>query len=287
MPAQNYGTPKLSPDGKKLAIVVNQLQSNIHVYDIATGSRIRLTLEGNNSSPVWTPDGRRVTFGRLKEGEGDSNILCQPADGSREAEVLYSSQYNMIPYSWSPDGKLLAFVQVRPKDEYDIWSSEYDIWSLALEGDREPELIVGTKSIDNFPAFSPDGRWIAYMSDREGQAQVYVLPYPAMDRPIPISYGFGEEPIWSPNGDELFYRSGHKWVVASITTEPEFTVEKRKVLFEGSYINVGGLSYDVAPDGQRLLVLKPQVDDSKIRELHVVTNWFEELKRLAPSPEAP
>ncbi|MHC4120556.1 MAG: protein kinase domain-containing protein [Planctomycetota bacterium] len=277
-PAQNYGTFKLSPDGTKLAIVINELQSNVYIYDIAKNERFRLTLEGQNTHPIWAPDGKRVTFDRRMEGEGNSNILWQPADGSREAEVLYSSQHYVAPFSWSPNGKLLAFVQVRP-------NSEYDIWGLKLEGDGEPELIVGTKFIDHFPAFSPpDGRWLTYTSNREGTSKVYVRPYPALNQTITISDDSGEEPIWSPKkGDELFYRSGNKWVVASIATEPEFTVEKRQVLFEGSYINIGGLSYDVAPDGQRLLVLKPQFDDSQVRELHVVFNWFEELKGLVPT----
>jgi hypothetical protein len=108
-----------------------------------------------------------------------------------------------------------------------------------------------------------------------------------MDRVWQISYDLGEEPIWSANGDELFYRNRDKWMVVSISTKPEFTAGTPQVVFEGPYLNVSGLSYNVAPDSQRFLVLQPQYDDSQIRELHVVTNWFEELKRLVPSPEAP
>jgi len=115
----------------------------------------------------------------------------------------------------------------------------------------------------------------------------YVQPYPAMDRSIPISFGLGEEPIWSPKGDELFYRSNNKWMVVSISTESEFKAGTPQLLFEGPYLNVSGMSYDIAPDGQRLLVLKSQYDDSQVRELHVVANWFEELKRLVPSPVTP
>ena len=104
-----------------------------------------------------------------------------------------------------------------------------------------------------------------------------------MDRIIPISRESGEEPIWSRSGDELFYRNKNKWMVVSITTEPDFVASPPKVLFEGPYGQVGGLSYDAAPDGQRFLVLLPEYDDSKVRELHVVTNWFEELRQLVPS----
>jgi len=101
-----------------------------------------------------------------------------------------------------------------------------------------------------------------------------------------MSREFGEEPIWSANGGELFYRNRDKWMVVSVSTEPEFAAGTPQVLFQGPYGNVSGLSYDVAPDGQRLLVLQPEYDDSQIRELHVVTNWFEELKQLVQSPEA-
>jgi hypothetical protein len=95
---------------------------------------------------------------------------------------------------------------------------------------------------------------------------------------MPISHEFGEELIWSTNGDELFYRNRNKWMVVSISTKPEFAAGTSKVVFEGPYINIAGLSYDVAPDGERFLVLQPEYDDSQVRELHVVTNWFEELK---------
>jgi WD40 repeat protein len=278
MPAQNYGTFRLSPDGKRLAIVVEELRSNVYIYDIARGTGTRLTLEGNNYYPLWTPDGKRITFCCRREAEENWNLFWKLADGSGEAELLCSSQYLLAPYSWSSDGKLLALYS---------FDRDRDIWVLSLEGPRELDLIPGTEFKESFPAFSPDGRWIAYMSDREGRSQVYVRPYPAMDRVWQISYDLGEEPIWSPNGDELFYRSVNKWMVVSIPTEPEFKAGTPQVIFEGPYVNVSGLSYDVAPDGQRFLVLQPQYDDSQVRELHVVTNWFEELKQLIPSPEAP
>ena len=142
-----------------------------------------------------------------------------------------------------------------------------------------------TQSIEITPAFSPDGRWIAYGSNKDGRFQVYVRPYPAMDKVWQISRDFGEEPVWSVSGDELFYRNRSKSMAVSISTELEFKAGTPQLLFEGPYVNVVGLSYGVAPDGQRFLVLQPQCDDSQIRELHVVTNWFEELKRLVPSPE--
>ncbi|TKJ33294.1 MAG: hypothetical protein CEE38_20820 [Planctomycetes bacterium B3_Pla] len=275
MRAQIYGTPKLSPDGKQLAIVVGaKSNQDIYVYDVATGTSIRLTLKGNNLSPVWTPDGKRVTFLRNEQGVEKSSIFWKSGDGSGEAELLYSnsSQDLSVPYSWSPNGEFLAIHQQ---------GKPGGICILALEGPREPKLISGTEIDGWAPAFSPDGRWIAYTSVKDGKFQVYVRPYPDNDWMRQISDDFGEEPVWSPKGDKLFYRNGDKWMVASISTEQEFTHGTPRVLFEGPYNNVPYLSYDVAPDG-RFLMLKPEYDDSEVRELHVVTNWFDELKRLVP-----
>ena len=153
---------------------------------------------------------------------------------------------------------------------------------MALEGPREPELVSDTEFGGWAPAFSPNGRCIAYTSDRDGKFQVYVRPYPENDWVRQISSDFGEEPVWSPKGDELFFRNGDKWMVVSISTEPQFSPGVPQVLFEGPYNNVPDLSYDVALDG-RFLVLQPEFDDSNVKELHVVLNWFEELKRLVPA----
>ncbi len=276
MRAQIYGTPKLSPDGKQLAILIGaRPKQDIYVYDVITGTSTRLTLKGENCTPVWTPDGKRVTFLRREQELEEWSISWKSGDGSGVAELFYSnsSQYLSIPYSWSPNGKVLAIGQQ---------GKPGGICTLALEGPREPKLISDTEFAGWAPAFSPDGRWIAYGSDRDGKFQVYVRPYPDNDWMRKISDDFGEEPVWSPKGDKLFYRNGDKWMVASISTEPEFTHGTPRVLFEGPYNNVPYLSYDVAPDG-RFLVLKPEYDDSQVRELHVVTKWFDALKRLVPA----
>ncbi|MHC4300176.1 MAG: protein kinase domain-containing protein [Planctomycetota bacterium] len=230
MPAQIYGPPKVSPDGIHLAIVVAGAKQDVYIYDIATGRPMRLTLEGSNTDPVWTPDGRRVTFSGKREDQEKRSIYWKPVDGSGDAELLYSSEHHAYPCSWSPNGKRLAFFG-------------NGVWVLPLEGPREPELIIKTEStIEWGPAFSPDGRLIAYTSDRDGKFQVCVRPYPDNDWERQISNDFGEEPVWSPKGDKLFYRNGDKWMVVSISTEPEFAAGPPQVLFEGLYNNVPGVS---------------------------------------------
>ncbi len=275
MPDGIYQTLKLSPDGKWLAILVQERQSNVYVYDLTRGLGSRLTREGDNYHPLWTVDGKCIVFSCRRETDEQWSLLRAPADGSGKAELLQAAAFRMAPYSWSPDGKLLAL--------YARSSS----WILPLDNRRELEPILKTEVPCWFPAFSPDGKSIAYCSGRDGSFQVYVRPYPAMDSVVRVSREFGEEPVWSPRGDELFYRSRNKWMAVSISTEPEFVAGTPRVLFEGPYNNVSGLSYDVAPDGRRFLVLQPQYDDAQVRELHVVTNWFEELKRLVPPPQAP
>lgn len=278
MPVQNYGTLRLSPSQELLAIEVQELRSNVYVYDVATGMANRITLEGNNGSPVWTPDGKRMTFWSDREGRRHS-ICWKPVDGSGEAESLYSSQHRVSPGSWAPDGKRLAL--------HLIDDGDYGLYVLPLDGPREPEPVLTTDFTEIQVAFSPDGRYMAFTSNKDGDFNVYVCPYPRLDWFTRISRDFGEEPVWSASGDKLFYRNRSKWMVVPISTEPAFKAGTPEVVFEGPYVNVHGLSYDVASDGQRFLVLEPQYDDSEVRELRVVTNWFQELKRLAPSSEAP
>lgn len=276
MRARMYGTPRLSPDGNELAILVREFQSSVYVYNIATGMETRLTREGNSMTPVvWTPDGKRVVFSLRKEEEEGSNLLWAPANGSGRAAPLYPDRQGLVPCLGYPNGKRLL-----------VRSGDLGIYVLSVDEPRglEPVFTLG------FPAFqfalSPDGKYIAYASNKGGDFHVYVCRYPQWDQEKRVSLEFGEEPIWSNDGDELFYRNRNKWMVVSVSTEPEFKAGQARVVFEGAYINVAGFSYDVAPDGQRFLVLLPQYDDSHGRELRVVTNWFEELKRRVPSPEA-
>ena len=128
-------------------------------------------------------------------------------------------------------------------------------------------------------AFSTDGHWVAYISDEQGQFDVYVIPYPPTGETVQVSTEGGAEWIWSKRSNELFYRNGRKWMVASFTTSPTLSFELPRLLFEGNYLNVKGVGYDVSPDGQRFLLLKPIEESSPRTQLNVVTNWFGELKR--------
>ena len=134
--------------------------------------------------------------------------------------------------------------------------------------------------------FSPDGRWLAYVSDESGRYEIYVQPYPGPNGKWQISTGGGTEPRWNPKGRELFYRSGNKMMAVDIATQPSFTVGKPRILFEGQYQPTPTTSpnYDVSPDGQRFLMLKPSAAaEAAPTQINVVLNWFEELKQKVPT----
>ena len=271
---QVYRRPRLSPDGQRVAVEVrsdvNQ-GGDIWIYDIGHGTRMRLTVEGTNQSPVWTPDGTRVTFASTRDGP--QNLYWKPADGSGQAELLLNmNSLNILtPASWSPDGELLAF--------YDF-SGARDIWALTREGDAS--TFVATAFNERSPLFSPDGRWLAYVSDESGRDEVYVQPYPGPGGKWPISTEGGIEPRWSADGRELFYRLGDKMMVVEVQSEPAFTSGRPQLVFEGPYLlGTSVANYDISPDGQRFLMIKEE--EGQQDQINVVLNWFEELKRLVPT----
>jgi Tol biopolymer transport system component/predicted Ser/Thr protein kinase len=276
-PAHAYLNPHLSPDGRRIAVGIVEQESQTWLYDLSREALTRLTFEGKtNTNPTWTPDGKRIVF--QSNNEGPTSIFWQRADGSGGRERLTTSEYAEAPMSWSPDGQLLAFIEITP-------TTGYDIWVLRM-GDRRPQLFLRTPFNESVPQFSSDGRWLAYVSDESGRFEIYVQPYPGPGGKWQISTEGGMEPVWNPNGRELFYRSGDKMMAVDITTQPSFAAGKPKVLFEGQYQPTAATfpNYDVSPDGQRFLMLKPNAQaEGAPTQINVVLNWFEELKHRVPT----
>ena len=160
--------------------------------------------------------------------------------------------------------------------------TNWDLRLLPLEDERKPRPFVQTQFGEVWSAFSPDGRWLAYMSIESGRDEVYVRRYPAAGEKLQISTEGGSCPRWARNGQELFYRNGDKMMAVPISTEPEFSAGKPKILFEGRFLSDYG-SYDVAPDGERFVMVQEE-RESAPRQIHVVLNWHQELKRLVPTP---
>ncbi len=276
-PARNYVYPRLSPDGQQVAVTIAEHEQGLQVwlYSLSRDLLTKLTLQGYaNAISSWTPDGKRIAF--MSNNVGPQNVFWQMADGSGSVERLTTSEYVQIPGSWSPDGRLLAFVEENPTTGYDIW--------VLRTSDREVQPFLRTPFNETAPEFSPDGRWLAYVSDESGRFEIYVQPYPGPGGKWQISTDGGTEPVWNRNGRELFYRSGEKMMAVDIATQPSFVAGKPRMLFERQYVPTAGTFpfYDVSPDGQRFLMIKPVEQAQAATQINVVLNWFEELKRLVP-----
>jgi serine/threonine protein kinase/Tol biopolymer transport system component len=282
-PARAYRGPRLSPDGRELAVAVEGQETEVWLYNLSRETLTRLTFQGStNYNPVWTRDGKRIAFTSV----GMQGLFWQQADGSGGLERL--SEFGSAPNSWSPDGQLLAFIEINPTTGYDIWVLQMGDPSVGAGQVRKAQPFLRTPFNEGASRFSPDGRWLAYVSDESGRYEIYVQPYPGPGGKWQISTEGGTEPVWNQNGRELFYRSGDKMMAAEITTQPRFFAGKPKVLFAGQYQPspnpVANPNYDVSPDGQRFLMLKPSESaEAAPTQINVVLNWFEELKRRVPT----
>jgi Tol biopolymer transport system component len=276
-PPRNYLPPRISPDGRQLAVTIAEDSTDVWVYDMIRHTLTRLTFEGINNLPLWTPDGKRVTFSSTRAGS--TNLFWKPADGSGAAERLTTSEYTQIPQSWSPDGQVLGFHELHP-------ITNWDIWVLPLEGERKPRPFLQTPFYESSPKFSPNGRWLAYSSNESGRFEVYVQAFPGPGGKWQISIEGGVEPVWARNGEELFYRNGDRMMAVDITADPTFSAGTPSLLFEGPYQLSGGTrpNYDVTPDGQHFLMVNLSEQESPVTRLTVVLNWFEELKERVPVP---
>ena len=272
-PPHNYVMPRVSPDGQRVAAGIEEADSQIWVYDLNRDTLSRLTFQGNsNVDPVWAPDGKRIVF------KGSQNrLFWQPADGSASAEELTKKPLssNNVPGSWSPDGRVLAFMETNPN---------LQLYTLPLkDGNAQPFL--HTSSSETAPRFSPDAHFIAYASDESGRYEICVRPYPGPAGKWQISTEGGTEPVWNPKGRELFYRSGSKMMAVEVTTQETFSAGKPKMLFEGTYVPTPRSfpDYDISPDGQRFLMLKANEQVQAPTQIDVVVNWTEELKQKIPA----
>ncbi len=268
--------PRLSPDGRYLSVTIDDGSRNtdIWIYEIDRGTLSPLTFGDtgeSNAWPIWSLDSKQITFGFQGQSAG---LFTVPADGSSEAiRLTTTTNVRHVPTSWSPED-VLAYAEGT--------SGEQDIHVLPLEGNEEAEPFLVTEFNEQHPMFSPDGQWIAFSSNRSGRKEVYVKPYPGEGGIFPISTGGGHQPVWARSGEELFYRIGGKMMVVSIQTEPIFQAGTPQVLFEDlysdSFIDLTS-NYDVSLDDQRFVMVKSEQASEQV-QIHLVQNWFEELKRL-------
>ena len=277
LPPDHYAGLRLSPDGSEVLLeVIHGIERDIWVGDLRREVRVRLRLEGRRvQSPVWAPDGGSLAFASTPDGGDPSargvrgpTVHRQAVHSQGGVEMLHPEPWS-FPAAWSPDGKFLAYADV---------ARGYSISFLPMEGDVEPPpLQTGAQ----WPAFHPEGRWIAYQSDESGAWIVYVQRFPEGGARQQISSEGGTPPLCSRDGSELFYRDVDRVMAVAVKTEPTPQAGAPELLFESRA--PAGATWDVHPDGERFLMIVPEGRDRS--ELRVVLDWFEELKRLVPTDD--
>jgi len=277
-PPRPYWTPNLSPDGKRLVIFANDADRDLWIWDFGRATLSRLT--GTTATELlgeWTPDGQRVVFN--SDREGTRALYWRAADGAGPVELLLKSPDPLWPMGITPGGRL-----VYGRGEY----LSTTLHVLALDAERRSQPLGVPELAATDAEISPDGHWLAYRSNLSGSDEVYVQPFPALDRRWLISIGGGTEPLWSPDGRELFYRREAGVMAVPVKTGNGFEVGAPSLLVAGPYLVGGGRSYDISRDGKRFLMIKAvDATDSRRgpsgpRQIVVVQHWFEELKARVP-----
>lgn len=291
LPPRAYATMGLSPDGARLAFVIEDHEFDVWIWDIAREVLSRLTSGPSvDYLPRWTPDGRRLIF--RSDRDGPFNLYSVPSDGSGQVERLTTSDNDQYPNSVTPDGTTVLTCELRPKTGFDILRfpavvvPERSGSTLTAAGSAVTTL-VSTPSAEYAANISPDGRYFAYQSAESGRFAVYVKPYPNVGQARwQVSMEGGGAPVWARTGGELFYlgESNTLMAVPVETSGAQFRYGKAAKVFETPYSD-DFYSYDVTPDGQRFLMMKQSEpgDRSRPTSMVVVLNWLEELKQRVPT----
>ncbi len=274
LPQGAMAGPEISPDGRRMAFLQGD---GIWTFDFEREVPALLVSDPTIEPPVWTPDGHRLAYTR------QGSVYWRPVDGSGPEERLArpdntGRRGTQYPISWSPDGRVLALTDI---DLFTFFDRKILLFSLDTRTLR-PFLQEQFHS-QVAAMFSPDGHWIAYVSDESGRWEVRVAAYPQPGPQFQISNEGGAEPRWSRDGRELFYRNGQKMMEVRITTQPAFNASRPRLLFEG-YENAKGrdANYDVSPDGKEFLMIRA-TGSAPPGQIHVVLNWFEGLKKVLTS----
>ena len=277
----NFSTLALSPNGDRLAIsMIQSLEAtwDLWVKQLDMGPLSKITFEGTrNRGPTWSRDGQSLTF--VSNRAGQDNLWTKRADGSGSAELVLDRGTGIREGFYSPDGTWLVLLEVGgPAGFGDIHAIRPGMDSVAVP-------LVATEFVESSPVLSPDGRWLAYVSNETGRDEVYVRPFPDVDvgRDL-VSTSGGVEPMWAHSGRELFYRNGANELVAvQVTGDPTFVAGRQEVLFSMVDYLPGRWQpmYDVSPDDRRFVMLRIGDEETGASELILVENWAEELRGQA------
>ena len=272
LPANGIYYPALSPDGRRVAAETWEKENlDVWISDIARGARIRLTSHpATEVVPVWSPHGDEVAFSSYRTGNTD--IFARRADsGAEEVRLTIAPQDERVS-DWSHDGQYIAYSLVHPKNGSDLWYLKRN-----GVGKWEPHAILETPFNEQSAKFSPNGRYVAYLSDESGRDELYVREFPAGLRKWPISNHGAAQVRWSRDGRELFYSEAGMLIAVSVRTVPQFDVGASTRLFSHPALTVWrDPDYDVSLDGRTFVL--PQTPASQEAMIHVVQNWFAEFR---------
>jgi serine/threonine protein kinase/WD40 repeat protein len=269
--------PRLSPDGRRIAMTCAESgkAADIWTYDLDRGTFTRITSgAGLESTPLWTRNGERLIF---QSEHPQFDLYWKAADGTGSAEPLITSPFDKRPGTMSRDGKTLIYSEFNPE-------TRNDLWVLPMEGEREPRLWLQTSFNETMPALSPNGKWLAYVSDDSRRNEVYIQPFPDHGERKQVSVEGGDMPLWAPNGRELFYWADNRIMSVSVTTDGTLKIGNPVAIFDYEEDYAGHrMTYDISPDGTWFVGMQrdPMAPPD---EVEVVLNWFEELKHKVPVP---
>ena len=264
-PERGFEDLSVSPDGKRIATtIVENASADLWVYDRERDALTRLTQAGDCGDPLWSPDGNRVIY------TNPAGLYAVPADGSSPPVKLNSQQWGE-PDSFSPDSGQLLYSTFSPA------TNDAALWQLPNKGSAQPkQMFPGVARVMD-ARFSPDGHWIAYVSAQSGLAQVYLQAFPGPGERVQVSTDGGLEPVWAPNGSELYFRAGRKLMAVDVKTRTALAVGKPRLLFEGDF-ELSHHDYGILPDGRHFIMIQPLGGNLMPAEMHVVVNWAKELK---------
>jgi dipeptidyl aminopeptidase/acylaminoacyl peptidase len=270
-----YYELRISPDGQKVAVDLYDAAArniDIWIYEVARGLRTRFTFDpAFDRHPVWSPDGSRIAFNSIRKGQYD--LYVKPSTGAGTEELLLTTGVNLQPRDWSADGRFLLFESVGdPK-------TGTDLWALPMTGDHKPVPFLQTSFNELDGHFSPDGKWVAYVSNENGSDQVYVAPFPGPGGKWQISTAGGSRPTWRRDGKEIVYLGAdEKLMSAEVNAKgSQFEVGSVKLLFPVKPQRPGTI-YDAGRDGQRFLVNTSSAQKS-MTPVTLVVHWTADLKK--------
>ena len=278
-PQRRIGSPAISPDGKQVAVRGDeQGTQDIWLHDVHRNTKARLSFDIPHTwRPSWAPDGKQICYqSRVRENFLASDLYIQAVDGRSPPQVLVKTDADEYGPHWSPNGKFILYSIIKP-------GGDRDIWMIDMLNSDKPRPLLQSQFSEQMPYLSPDSRFMTYMSDKSGQYEIYVTPFPECDTQWQITFEGGVIPHWS--GDEIFYanRSNNALMAVRVHTNPEFRAEKPVRLFLGDPVNVtfapsSTFKFAVSRDGQQVIAVR-RLGEAPVTSIVLVENWFEEFRK--------